>query len=505
MAVYDLGTITTGRVSLFKVSATTTIENIVLSYSYHSGKLPPGLNINPDGEILGTCGDKIFQLDNGETTFDSATFSIDKTFVFTVTATGQFGNVTGNQQYSIDVVKGLQKPVANMFGKIRPDNASLDEWQALVLNSKIFTNDTVYRARDANFDTNIPQFLFLAGIELKLSSVISSLLKYNNYNFNLRVGDFQLSQAKDTAGNVIYDIVYAELIDAKQGASDSITLSQANLPALTVQINADSLKIASDETFPIPDTKQDKLFSNDIVNMQNELKDGLVINNFDYLPAWMKTPQSPVRGWRLALPIRYLKPGEGEQALYRLKNEITYDTKKLDVSVDRWVLDNNIGTTFDTIDDLTYEGDGSTIAFTSPYNVTRPNHLMITVDGLGETGFNLVGNIRASTTFVSTDSTLHTADSNAPSTTSVVFDTAPANGTAIIIKVKKTTFGNLVVTTFDSSATETTFDDNGTRFIGEEVTLDVTTDTQQQLMFTKSAVTDNITHVSKHRELVRTV
>jgi len=160
MAIYDLGTITTGRVSLFKVSASTTIKNVVLSYSYHSGRLPPGLNINPDGEIQGTCGDKIFQLDNGETTFDSGIFSIDKTFVFTVTATGQFGNVTGNQQYSIDVVKGVQKSVANMYGKIRPDGTALDEWQALVLNAKIFTNDTVYRASDANFSTIIPQFLF---------------------------------------------------------------------------------------------------------------------------------------------------------------------------------------------------------------------------------------------------------------------------------------------------------------------------------------------------------
>ena len=71
--------------------------------------------------------------------------------------------------------------------------------------------------------------------------------------------------------------------------------------------------------------------------------------------------------------------------------------------------------------------------------------------------------------------------------------------------MKHTTFGNLVVTTFDASSTDTTFDDDGTRFIGEEVTFDVTTNTQQQLMFSKSAITDNITHISKHRELVRTV
>ena len=484
MSTYDLGTITTGRVSLFQVSASTTLDNIVLRYSYKSGRFPPGLTINPDGEIEGTCGDKIFQLDNGETTFDDNITSVDKKFVFTLTATGQFGNVTGDQQFSIDVVKGFQKPVANMYGKIRTSNASIDEWQALVLNPKIFTNATVYRPSDDNFKTTIPQFLFLSGIELKLSSVISALMKHNNYDMKLNVGDFQLSQAKDTAGNVIYDVVYAELIDAKQGASDSITLSQANLPALTVKIRADSLQIASDESFPLPDVTQDKLFSNDIINMQNEFKQGITINNFDYLPLWMKTPQSPVRGWRLALPIRYLKPGEGEQALYRLKNEITYNPKKLDVSIDRWVLDNNIGTTFDTVNPVTYTGDGSTTVFTSVYNVSAKKNIIVTVDGLGTTAYTLI------------------PDAENPQ---IEFTSAPQADSTIVIKLKLTTFGNLVVTTFDTASTDTTFDAGGTRFIGEEVTFDRKDNTQQQLYFTKSAVTDNITHVSKHRELVRTV
>ena len=62
MAVYDLGTITTGKVSLFKVSATSSVDNVVLSYAYKNGKLPPGLSVNPDGEIIGTCGDATFAL-----------------------------------------------------------------------------------------------------------------------------------------------------------------------------------------------------------------------------------------------------------------------------------------------------------------------------------------------------------------------------------------------------------------------------------------------------------
>ena len=85
----------------------------------------------------------------------------------------------------------------------------------------------------------------------------------------------------------------------------------------------------------------------------------------------------------------------------------------------------------------------------------------------------------------------------------VVFAEAPQDGATIIIRLKPTTFGSLVVTTFDTSTT--TWDSNGTRFIGEPVTFDRKANPKQQLMFPKSANTDQITHVSKHRELVRTV
>ena len=118
--------------------------------------------------------------------------------------------------------------------------------------------------------------------------------------------------------------------------------------------------------------------------------------------------------------------------------------------------------------------------FTNVYNVTAKNHLIVTIDGLGTTAYTL----------------------NASATTpQITFDSAPADGTSVVIKMQNTTFGNLVDTTF----TSTTFDSDGTRFIGEAVFFDKKDNNQQQLYFTKSSVTDNITHISKHRELVRTV
>jgi len=501
----DLGTISPKKVSLFKVTATTTVANVSLSYAYKNGKLPPGLSLYPDGGIAGICGDTIFELDQGNTTFDSNSTSFEKTFVFTVTATGQFGNVTDEQVFTIDVVKNTQDKISNMYAKPRPDSASLASFQSLINNTKIFTNDTQYRPYDENFNTIIPSFLMLSGVSLKLLSNIQSLLKNNSYNFKLRVGDFRLASAKDRAGNTIYEIIYSELIDPNTGANDSFTLKSHNLPDITIQLRADSLEFTTDVAFHIPGVVEDQLYSNDVVNIQNELKDGLTVNNFDYLPLWMQTPQSPVRGFRLALPIKYLQPGAGAQALYRLQNEITYDPKQLDIDIDRLILDDNLGTTFNDAEQLTYTGDGSTTVFTSPYAVTKPNHLIVTVDGSGVTDFNLITDVTADSELVSGDNSLYCVDAENPATPKVAFDTAPINTASIVIKLKPTTFGKLIVTTFDAGNTETTFDADGTRFIGEEVTFDRKQNPNFQLMFSKSAVTDGITHISKEPKLVRTV
>ena len=503
MATIDLGTITTNRVSLYKVSATTTVNSVILSYSYKNGRLPPGLSITPDGEIIGKVANTVFKLDQGDTTFGETSF--DKTHVFTVTARGQFGNVTSDQSFSIDVIDDTNVgEVVNMFGELRPDSASLDAWQLLVSDKKIFPNDSVYRSSDVNFNTDQPGFLFLSGIDLKLSKDIIDLFRNNNFNIKLTTGDYVLATAKDNVSNVLYEVVYVELIDPNAGADDHITLTNQNLPRITVQLRADTLEISTDESITVPGTSVDKIYSNDIINMQNEIKDGLTVNNFDYLPLWMKTPESAVIGYRLALPIKYLKPGRGAQALYRLKNESNYDAKSLDISIDRWVLDNNLGTTFDDVSALVHTGDGSTTVFATPYTPTKDNHLLITINGLGIATSEYAIRTTADCISETTDGgSILVNDFCAVN--QIVFADAPQNGSQIRIRLKPTTFGNLVVTTFDVSSTATTFDSDGTRFIGEPVTFDIKQDPQQQLVFPKASNTDQITHLSKHRELVRTV
>jgi hypothetical protein len=84
--------------------------------------------------------------------------------------------------------------------------------------------------------------------------------------------------------------------------------------------------------------------------MQNEVKAGVTDEVFEYLPRWMSSAQvdGVLPGYKLALPLRYVKPGEGDKILFRVKDQTTYDIKGVKVLIDRWYVDNHLGTTFDT-------------------------------------------------------------------------------------------------------------------------------------------------------------
>lgn len=504
-ATINLGKITTGKLSLFTIKATSTVD-VILNYKYSGGRLPPGLSIAVDGGVQGKCGTDIFDMDNGLTTFDNGNTTTDRDYVFNVTATGQFGNVSSEQTFKITVLKDTNDELANVYGQMFVDKTQRDAFTNFVTNNKLFPNDDLFRPYDLNFDTKFPKFLFLSGVHLKFLNQLQSYLKDNTYDFHLRFGAFKVAQAKDDIGNVIYDVVYAELEDPMAGANEFLTYNN-QLPNILSQIRADSLELLSDLSINIPGIYTDKIYNNDVINMQNEIKDQTLVENFKYLPRWMQSYQNDnqVLGYKIVLPIKFVKPGQGAKVLYRIENENSYDIQTLTASFDRWIFDNNLGTKFDFETTLTHTGDGSTTAFTSPYNITKPQQAVVTINGEVTFDFVISFSVTSDTVEITTDNAVLSSDIQNPTTTQIIFGTAPASGSTIVVKLKETTFGKKVVTTFDVSATATTFDDNGTRFIGEEVTFDKKDSPETQLLFNKKSVLDNITTVSKQRKLVRSL
>ena len=355
MATVPLGTITPFKTSLFKVSASVSVEGINLTYKYSSGQLPPGLSIQQDGEIIGTCG----------------AVARETTYTFTVQASGQFGNIVSTQDYSIRVVPVTTDEIGSMYGICHINSASLTSYKNFINNTDVFPASSLYRPSSAEFDTSQPKFLFLPGIHITRLSTIQGLLLNNNYNVTLYLGDFKLAKAKSQSGNVLYEVIYAELVDPISGSPNSISLSSVGLPPISINFSTQAQQFFTDNGLPIPAGTENTVFMNSIERMQNEIQAGITDELFEYLPRWMSSSQNDgvLPGFKLALPVKYVKPGEGEKILYRVQYESNYNIQSVKAHIDRWYIDSNLGTTFDsnttTFNESGYPPTADTTLFTA--------------------------------------------------------------------------------------------------------------------------------------------
>jgi len=355
MATVALGTITPYKTSLFKVLASVSVEGINLTYKYSSGQLPPGLSIQQDGEIVGTC----------------RAVARETTYTFTVQASGQFGNIVSTQDYSIRVVPVTTDEIGSMYGVCHIDSASLTTYKNFINNTAVFPPSSLYRPSSEEFNTLKPKFLFLSGVHITRLETIQNLLLNNNYSTNLYFGDYKLAKAKSQSGNVLYEVIYADLIDPIADSPDTITLTSVGLPSISIDFSTEAQQFFTDNGLSVPTGAQDTLFMNSIERMQNEIKAGITDEVFEYLPRWMSSSQNDgvLPGFKLALPLRYVKPGEGEKILYRVKNESNYNIQSVKAHIDRWYIDSNLGTTFDsnttTFNESGYPPTADTTLFTA--------------------------------------------------------------------------------------------------------------------------------------------
>ena len=168
-AIY-LGSIAPFKVSVFKVSATSGTGRS-MTYSYKKGRLPQGLEVQPDGEIYGRMKDRVFTIDQGTTTFtgnDSSATSFDTEYYFTVTATDSQKLLSADQEFMIRVYKDHYAAVANLFSRSYLDQTSRTNYEALVNDYKVFEPTMLYRPDDEFFGKNYARnWLFLSGVKLE--------------------------------------------------------------------------------------------------------------------------------------------------------------------------------------------------------------------------------------------------------------------------------------------------------------------------------------------------
>lgn len=331
----NLGLIDNGSTSTFYVEAVS-VSGLALQYQLASGSdslLPQGLQLLPSGHIAGRVSFDTFALDGGTTTFDvnlntvTQPTTFDMVNTFTVNAYSVNGLVNVNKTFSITVVRRYQEPYDNLYIQAMPPENDRALLSSLLQSTSIFPPELIYRNDDPNFGIAkrvIYQHAF--GLTAATLDDYVASLNLNHYWKNLTLGKIKTAQALDAAGNVIYEVVYSEVVD--------------NL------VNNSGVSVGKDVLLPFPvngvdSTETSTVYPNSLEDMRTQVID-VVGQISNVLPRWMlsRQPNGTTLGFTNAWVIAYTNPGQSGQIAYNIQQQFGDQLNLIDFEVDRYELDN---------------------------------------------------------------------------------------------------------------------------------------------------------------------
>ena len=331
----NLGSIDNGATSTFYVAAKN-VSGLSLQYRLLSGsdsRLPQGLQLLPSGHIAGRVSFDTFALDSGATTFDVGLNTVtqpttfDMVAIFTVNAFSVNGLVNVNKTFSIRVIRRYQQPYDNLYIQAMPPQNERDLLSGLLQDPTIFPPSLVYRYDDPNFGVaRKVVYNHAYGLTTETYDNYVASLNLNHYWKNLVLGEIKTARALDDNGNVIYEVVYSEVVDDLVNNNGTSVGKEVVLP---FPINAND------------STEIDAVYPNSLQNMRDQVID-VVGQISNVLPRWMLSRQAngSVLGFTPAWIIAYANPGAGGQIAYNIATQFGTQLNLVDFKADRYELDN---------------------------------------------------------------------------------------------------------------------------------------------------------------------
>ena len=403
----NLGTINANFISTLSVSATSTISTSTILYNLVSGRLPPGLSLDISGEIVGKViqyGNSInnisglttFDFQNGVTTFDGSTTSIDRAYEFVVEARDQFGYSAVTRTFRIAIDTPNQLIYSNIRVKPFLKIEQRSQWSDFIDNTSIFTPASIYRANDPNFGIQRDlAMLVFAGIETKEAAAYISAIGLNHKKKRFQFGSVKKATAITPGTKTpVYEVIYIEMLDPMEPGgrrlpnklsnlgkdSDAITVDTSNsLWSRSISdLSADApfserpsqFITVDSQGFAVSNPNITEYFPNSISNWRDRLRnwsEGTQTFSLErnYLPLWMRSIQPGTRtelDFQLAIPVCYCKVGLADDILLNIKNYLEttgFKFNQLDYTADRYIIDSVEGQTQDKY--LVFRNDRITI------------------------------------------------------------------------------------------------------------------------------------------------
>jgi hypothetical protein len=252
-------------------------------------------------------------------------------FYITVNAENSvYSEVAAQKTFYFTIYQKYDTPYQNLYMK-----ALLNVEQRLLLdgflsNTNLIPNELLYRPNDYYFGkTDEIKYLHFYGIEASSLQEFINASAENYYWRDITLGPIKTAIARNSLNEIVYEVVYSEIID--------------NL------INPQGESVSSQILWPVPiNGILTYVYPNSLPNMSNRLVDSSYspdyINNLNVdgsvLPLWMTSQQSngSTLGFVRAWVICYTKPGGSDIIYKNLTTDFTsqtYIVTETDASTDQ--------------------------------------------------------------------------------------------------------------------------------------------------------------------------
>lgn len=310
----NLGTIFNGSVSTFNVVAESDTE---LSYRVVSGSLPPNLLILDNGEITGRVSD--------QPTSELLEQDAETVFTFTVQAYSKlYAVVQSTKTFTVTVLQEYSQPTDTLYIKAAPSINDRNIINSLLTSDTLIPETMLYRPNDIYFGKATSVIyehaygIYASNIDEYLAAVTR-----NHYWRNITLGEIKTAVAKNSAGDIIYEVVYSEVIDNLVNPA-GISISSSVLWPRPIDLGLGPWYTSITDIYDSYDTVLGQqyytsltpgyartLYPNSLYNMRNRVAQ-VVGQEYDsrLLPLWMTSeqPNGGTLGYTQAWVICYTKP-----------------------------------------------------------------------------------------------------------------------------------------------------------------------------------------------------
>jgi hypothetical protein len=226
-------------------------------YSVKSGKLPYGLMLNYDGEIIGSARqfgtadkpgltifeDKVVTWDGtlpGDTTFD-------RSYKFTVEARDRFNYTAIEREFNLNVLDFDNTQYTDIYMRPMLSDAQRKYYKDFVSNPEVFSPNKIYRPGDSTFgiQTNLDMLVY-AGVEATTMDKFIAAAAKGHKRKKYALGEIKSAVAKLSAtSDTLYEVIY---IDVKDPANSTVANKKTAVSFKTAskeKITVDSVQYAA--------------------------------------------------------------------------------------------------------------------------------------------------------------------------------------------------------------------------------------------------------------------